>query len=694
MNQYRFSFRIGVFCLLIALVLGVFGVRLYQLQVVQAVDQSTNQPNTYTYRTKIVAARGQIVDRDGTVLVGNRASYNVIVVRDVLFSTKTPNESLRRLTNLCHQEGLDVVDHLPVTMEKPYEYTKDSYSAVWNNYFKSYLNERDWDHDISAPQLISRLKNRYNIPETWSEEEARRVISVRYELELRSVIYTLPTYELALDVDTVTLAAITELGIPGVNIITSTVRENKTPYAAHILGYVGAMTKEEYEYYSQYEYALDARVGKDGIEKAYELELHGTDGLKQTTISADGTILHEEYIIEPKAGNNVELSIDLDLQAISEDELESTILDFRENGVNGTTQGMDAEGGAIVAMEVETGEVLVCASYPTYDPATFFTDYNELLEADYGPLYNRALQAQLPPGSVYKMVTAIATIDYGIAGPGYKIEDKGIYNRFADSGYTPRCMLYTTSKGTKTHGRIDVREALAASCNYYFYETGWMTGIDRMDAVAKALGLGEPTGVELPEKIGYRANPETKKKLYSGSDAYWYDGDTIAAAIGQSLHRYTPMQLCSYTAALANQGTRYKATFMRRVLSSDYDELIAENVPTVASKLDISDTAYDAYVEGMRMTTSYYYGTATAVFYNYGIDVAVKTGTAQHGSGGSDHASIVLFAPANDPKIAIAIYVEKGAGGGKLGYIAKSVLDAYFSETSSVDLMPNENVAN
>lgn len=693
MNQHRFSFRIGTLCLLIAVMLGVFAVRLYQLQVVQAVDQSTNQPNTYTYQTKVAAARGEIVDRDGTVLVGNRASYNVIVVYQVLFSTKTPNESLRRLTNLCHEEELEIVDHLPVTMEKPYEYTKDEYSAVWNNYFKGYLNERDWDSDISAPQLINRLKNRYNIPEDWTEEEARRVISVRYELELRHFT-NLPTYELALDVDTVTLAAITELGIPGVNIITSTVREYKTSYAAHILGYVGAMNSEEYEYYSQYDYAMDAKVGKEGLEKAYELELHGTDGLKQTTISADGTILSEKYIREPVAGNNVELTIDLDLQAISEDELASTILDFRENGVNGTDQGKDAEGGAIVAMEVKTGEVLVCASYPTYDPSTFFEDYNELLNEEYGPLYNRALQAQLPPGSVFKMVTAIATIDNGIAGPGYKIEDKGVYNRFEASGYTPRCMLYTTSKGTKTHGWIDVREALAASCNYYFYETGWMTGIDRMDAVAKALGLGEPTGVELPEKIGYRANPETKKELYSDSDAYWYDGDTIAAAIGQSLHRYTPMQLCVYTAALANQGTRYNASFMRRVLSSDYDELISQNVPTVASQLDISDTAYQAYTEGMRMSTSYYYGTVTAVFYNYDIDVAVKTGTAQHGSGGSDHASFVLYAPASDPEIAIAIYVEKGAAGGKLGYIAKSILDAYFSETSSVDLVPDENIAN
>lgn len=693
MNQHSSSFRIWTLCLLIALVLGVFAVRLYQLQVVQATDLSGSQMNTYTYRTVVSAARGELIDCNGNVLVGNRASYNVIIIYNVLFSTGSVNESLRQLTNLCQLQELDIMDHLPVTMEKPYEYTKDDYSAVWNNYFSTFLNERDWDSDISAPQLISRLKDRYNIPEDWTEEEARRVISLRYELELR-LITNLPTYELVQDVDTVSLAAITELGIPGVNVITSTVREYKTTYAAHILGYVGSMNSEEYEYYSQYGYEMDAKVGKDGLEKAYELELHGTDGLKETTISADGTILKEEYIKTPVAGNNVELTIDLDLQTISEDELESTILDFRENGINNTDQGKDAEGGSIVVMKVDTGEVLVCASYPTYDPSTFFENYNELLQEDYGPLYNRALQAELPPGSVFKMVTAIATIDNGIAGPGYKIEDKGVYKRFEASGYTPRCMLYTTSKGTQTHGWIDVREALAASCNYYFYEIGWMTGIEKIDAVAKALGLGEPSGVELPENTGYRANAETKKRFYTGSDAYWYDGDTIAAAIGQSLNRFTTMQLCSYTAALANQGTRYSAHFMRRVLSSDYDELIDEYEPTIASQLDISDTAYEAYVEGMKMSTYYYYGTVTAVFYNYGIDVAVKSGTAQHGSGGSDNASLVLFAPADDPEIAIAIYVEKGASGGKLGYIAKSIMDAYFSETSAVDLLPAENTPN
>ena len=237
-------------------------------------------------------------------------------------------------------------------------------------------------------------------------------------------------------------------------------------------------------------------------------------------------------------------------------------------------------------------------------------------------------------------------------------------------------------------------EALSVSCNYYFYEIGWMTGIEAIDQTAKALGLGESTGIEIYEETGHRANPETKSALYAGSSGAWYGGDTVSAAIGQSENRFTPMQLCSYTAALANRGTRYQATFLRRVLSSDYEELVRAHTPTVLSRLEISDDAYKAYTEGMRLAVTSYSGTSYSLFGNYDVAVCAKTGTAEHGSGGSDNASFVLYAPADDPEIAIAIYVEKGAQGGNLGKIAKAILDVYFSEASAVDTVPAENRLN
>ncbi len=684
MNQHKFSFRVGVLILLIAVMAGIFGVRLYDVQVTQASQVDHTPSGSHTYRTRVTAARGEILDRNGKVLIGNRASYNLTLIYAIVFSAENPNENLRKLTNLCNELRLEMTDHFPVTMEKPYTYTTDEYSSTWNSYFKTFLDERGWDSDISAPQLIRRLKDTYHLPADWTEEETRRVISIRYELDLRRWT-SLPTYVLLNDVDSVSLAAITELNIPGVNVETSTVRQYNTTYAAHILGRIGLMNAEEYEIYKEKDYAMDAYVGKEGLEKAFEDDLHGTDGLRVTTISADGTVLEEYYKTMPQAGKNIELTIDIDLQKVSEDALKAHILSLREDDG-------DAEGGAVVVQQVKTGQILACASYPTFDPATYSQKYNELLETDFAPLYNRALQAAYPPGSTYKMVTTIASIDSGTIGRWVEIEDKGIYRRFEDVGYTPRCMLYTTAGAT--HGYVNAMEALAVSCNYYFYEVGYQTGITKIDEVAKALGLGEATGVELDESVGRRANAETKKLLYSKGYDGWYDADTVAAAIGQSENRFTPMQLACYTSALANHGTRYKATFLQRVLSSDYSELLYESTPVVASQLNISDEAYAAYTEGMRLSVTWANGTSHYYLGDYDVAVCAKTGTAEHGGNGSDNAAYVLYAPADDPQIAIAVYVEKGTPGSRLAKVARAILDAYFSTSSNVDTVPAENIAN
>lgn len=670
---------------LVAALICVFVGTLYKIQITSAEGDDTPS-GSITYYTTVSAARGEILDCNGNLLVGNRAAFSLTIVNTVLFNSSDPNESLRQLTNLCAELGLDFIDHFPVTMEKPYTFTTENYSGEYNGYFLDFLTARGWDTDISAPQLIRYMKERYNIPESWTEEEARRVISLRYELQLRYDT-NLPTYTLLKDVDSDALAALTELNISGMNVETSTVREYNTDYAAHILGYTGLMNAEEWEYYKEYDYSMDAYVGKTGLEEAFELELHGQDGLRKTVIASDGTVLEDYYVVEPVAGNNIELSIDLTLQRIAEDELERVILDLRENGLNGTDSAKDAEGGAVVVMSVKAGEVLACCSYPTYDLSTYFEDYNDLLETEYSPLYDRALQASYAPGSIFKMVTTVAAIDSGAIEPETAIVDQGVYTRFSDSSYN--CMLWTNRRAT--HGSINVMQALSVSCNYYFYEAGWLTGISEIDKVAKGLGLGEKTGVELYESSGHRANPETKETLYSGDNADWYGADTVTAAIGQSENRFTPIQMCSYICTLANQGTRYQATFLKRVVSSDYRELLYENRPTVLSQFEISDKAYQACVEGMKMAASSSGGTVSGVFGDYPVAVCAKTGTVQHGSGGSDHASFVIFAPADDPEIAITVYVEKGAQGGNLGNIAKAILDAYFSVETSIDFVPGEN---
>jgi penicillin-binding protein 2 len=252
--------------------------------------------------------------------------------------------------------------------------------------------------------------------------------------------------------------------------------------------------------------------------------------------------------------------------------------------------------------------------------------------------------------------------------------------------------MYYTNYG-RYHTDVDAAHALKVSCNYYFYVLADRMGnMNKIDAVAKALGLGEYTGVELFETKGQRANPETKKKLFAGTDsAGWYAADQVMAGIGQSFHLYSPMQLASYAMGLGNQGVRYKATFLDRVLSSDYRKLVYENKPQILSTLKISDVAYKTYLDGMIRVAHMSGGTAYNVFKNYPIQVAAKTGTAQHNPAASDNASFICFAPANNPRIAIAVYGERtGGGGGKLAEVAKSILDMYFGYSTG-DVDSNEN---
>ena len=462
------------------------------------------------------------------------------------------------------------------------------------------------------------------------------------------------------------------------------------------------MSAEEYADYKQQGYAMNALVGKSGVEKAFEQYLHGSSGIKRTTVSSTGEILNRYYVTEPVPGNNVELTIDIALQAVAEQSLEKVILDLRENGVGSKKEGKDAKGGAVVVQAVKTGEILAMASYPTYDLSTLSENAAALNEDESAPMFNRALAAY-PPGSVYKMVTAIAAVDLGGFDPGYIIEDKGLYT-FYDS-FQPKCHIWSLAN-PRTHGKINLMEAIAYSCNYYFYEVGRRTydayhaetGGNPFDEIAKALGLGEETGIELPEAIGARANAEEKADQYAGDDAGWYGADVLQAVIGQSLNRFTPLQLACYTSTLANRGTRYEATLLSRVVSWDYQDLIEEHKPTVASTLEISDKAMAAVDQGMRLTATL--GTAEQYLANYPVTVACKTGTAQwQGTtstgafSGSDNASFVLYAPADAPEIAIAVYVERGSQGGNLANVCIPILDAYFSTSAKYETITTENIA-
>jgi len=690
------QFRAHLLLLLFAVVLGFFSYTLYDKQVYETggvIDNST----TYTTWTRVKAARGDILDRNGNVLVGNRSSYDLVINHYVLTSSDGPNQSIYNLVKLCRDLGIEYNDNFPITKERPFTYTLDQYNSTWQNYFQKFLQNRgDLDSDISAPLLIEQLRESYYIPEEWTDEEARMVLGVRYELTLRNCT-TLPNYVFIEDAKDADRSAILELNTPGLTVEASTVREYHTEFGAHILGYVGAMDAEQWEHYKTIEgYSMDAEVGQSGFELAFEPYLRGIDGVRIDTVTPDGTIVASRYEQVPIAGNNVEVTIDINLQQVAEEQLAKTIIGLRDDP-NPDAKGKDVEGGAVVVMDPNNGQILACASYPTYDLATFRDNYSTLAEDPLKPLYNRAFQAAYPPGSTFKMTMVIAATQAGIINMETEIEDLGEFLKYwKTAGFKASCLSF--SSAGVTHGFINAKEALCVSCNYFFYELSDHPNFswEYMDAAAKGLGLGEPTGIELPEKIGRRANPTTKKNLYDKDYQAWTAADNITSAIGQNDHRFTPLQLCVYASTLAKGGTRYSATFLNRVVSTDYRSLVLENAPEIANVMDIPMDAYLSYTEGMQMVAHYFdaekRGTAYTVFGNYPIRICAKTGTAQTGiNNQDDNGAFICYAPADNPQIAIAVYGEKSGSGSVMGNVAKGIMDAFFDVGEAGELDVYEN---
>lgn len=660
-------FRAWLLVAIVVAVLSVFGIKLYAMQVADA-EVNGNNITTYTIWTRVRGARGDILDTNGNKLVTNRASYDLHINHYVILNADNTNARLLELVQLCREMGLSYNDHFPVTTEKPFAYTLDQQNDTWKGYFQRFLvNRGNVDSDISAPLLMEQLRKSYRIPEDWSDEDARAVIGLRYELTLRNVT-NLPTYVLLEDASEAALTAVLALDVPGLTVEASAVREYSTTYAAHILGHIGAMNADQWEYYKEIDgYEMDALVGQSGLEKAFEKYLHGIDGVRIDKVTKDGVIVKSYYSVEPQAGNNVEVSLDLMLQMAAEDALAQVMESGRE-------AGRAAEGGAVVAIDVKTGQVLACGSYPTYNLATYFEDYKQLEAAEYKPLLNRALTSVYAPGSTYKVSMLVAA---GNAGVVDRYDTVDCLRSYKISGYSkgvacPNHKSYGTAD-------LDAMEALMGSCNYFFCEMANRLTISQIDEVAKSLGLGELTGVELKEVAGYRSNAAT---LLTLQNRKWSMFEQLQVGIGQSVNAFTPIQLASYASTLANAGTRYKATFLSRVVSSDYRNLVYENTVEVLSTMTISQEAQYMYLEGMKMVTSKPYGTAYSTFKNYPISVAAKTGSAQHGGEGPLNGAFICFAPADNPQIAIAVYGEKIGGGSYLAPVAKAILDAYFGLNS------------
>ena len=342
-----------------------------------------------------------------------------------------------------------------------------------------------------------------------------------------------------------------------------------------------------------------------------------------------------------------------------------------------------------MAVDVATGQPLAIANYPTFDLQTLFQseeNYKAVSEADNQPLFNRALLGQYSPGSTFKPCTAIAGLTEGIITTGTEIECTGTFRKYEDTGYAPKCWI--ASSGT-THGSDNVTEAIRDSCNIFFYTVGDSLPIDTLARYAAAFGLGEHTGIELPESTGQMATEAVKKKL---ENTNWYVGDSLQAAIGQSYSLFTPLQLAEYCATIANGGTRHSASILKSVRSYDGSELIYENQAEVLSTVETSDYNWAAVQKGMYLVANDPAGSAYETFGSYGVKVAAKTGTAQLGDNQVNNAIFICYAPYDNPKVAVAVVVEHGSAGASIASIARGFLDAYFT-VKTVDTAPESELS-
>lgn len=637
----------------------LFAVVLYDAQILHGGENRAKSISSNAASETVTASRGIITDRNGKVLVSNRLAYTLVFDRSGFDDDAALNAAILRLVQLCEETGTGWNDTLPIGRVGNFL----RYSNARSETFDKFIEKNDLTSGASGRQLLSELRELYHVDESLSEREARLIVGVRYELHSRD------SYTFAEDVSTEVLSLITDGRYEGVTIRTASARVYDTALAAHILGTIGPIWQEEwssnedtgYVGYADKGYSMNDLVGKDGVEKAFESYLRGTDGRRLITTDETGKITGELYTREPQPGGTVALTLDIDLQADVEAALAETISGMIDKDSN-------ERGGAAAVVSVGTGEVLALASYPTYDLSTFNEDYDELVNDQRLPMFNRATQGIYAPGSTFKMVTAVAALESGIITPSSIIQDRGIYTYYKDP--QPMCWIY--SQTGSTHGRINVSQAITDSCNYFFYEVGRLTGIRTLDSYASQFGLGQSTGIEIGDSSGVLASPEWAES----HDQEWTDGQTITAAIGQSYNLFTPLQLANYVATLVGGGDHYQAHLLKNVKAYDNSRLLYMYDDEPMNTVEISDSTLSAVTRGMHeLTVS---GSVAYAFENCVVSAGAKTGSAQVGTDIANGV-FVAYAPYEKPEIAVAIVIEKGGSGAALANTAVEIINSWFS---------------
>lgn len=669
MEKRRELVRLTTLVLALLALLAAFFYLLYDLQVNRYDSFLARMTKGVGRAETVAAARGEITDRYGRPLVTNQVVYQVTL--DLSLMGEKKNDTLLELMDIARDRDVAWPDTLPLTRQAPWRLTLHNAKESERKNYEALAAKRGITA-VDGTNLLSQLRESYKVDEALSDQEARDLVGLLYELSLRSQEITWAPYIFASGVDIDFISTVRERGLSGVNIDPATTRKYATTYAAHLLGRTGEIQKEDWPTYKELGYAMNEIVGTDGVERAFEALLRGQAGTQIVERNTKGKAVSQTWRQEPQPGKDVALTIDLPLQQKVEDTLAAKLPSLTE----------DVEGGAAVVVDVHSGAVLAMASYPTFDLTTVYksNDLYQQVKADpLNPFHNRATQGIYPPGSTYKPMVAAAALEEGIITPKTLIRDTGRYTYYKSP--QPQCWIYR--QFGSTHGNVNVSKAIEVSCNIFFYDTGRRLGIAKIDEYAQRFGLGEATGIEIPEQTGVLAGPEYTEKVLGQT---WYDGSTLSAAIGQENNQFTPLQLANYTATLANGGTRYTAHLLKSVRDSRGEE--EDYQPQVVDQIELSQENLEAIKKGMLALTTT--GSLRSYFKDLSFQVGAKTGSAQVANSTSN-AVFICFAPYDDPQVAIAMVAEKGGSGSDLAGLAADILEYYFSSQSGFSTTVAEN---
>ncbi len=667
MTKISKSLRTIVLILLVFASLFLCVLRLLKLQIVDGGKYLAMTETSYTSNYEIIATRGQIFDCNGVVMTSNKTVYKVIILKAFL-SNGTENDVLNRTAAVLKANNEKWNDSVPVSYTEPYQFTSEDDNDIYSFKEKIRVNP-----DASADNCIKELIRKYNIDsQKYTEKEQRIIAGIRYEMELKDFSYD-NRFTLAENISLDTVIKLKEMSylLGGIDVIEESVRDYVMGETApHILGTVGSISYDDYQNLKTEGYSYNDIIGTYGIEKAMESVLRGENGERRIARNSNGEAVSDEIAKEAAAGNSVVLTIDSKFQNDLKNILKNQI-----NWLNNTAdRGNDCDAGAVVVLDVRTGAVLGMVSYPSYNLNDSVKNYNEVLNAEGNPMYNRCINGLYRPGSAFKTITAANGLSNGLIDRTSRAECTGVYTYYAASDYRPKC--------TGFHYGSDVINCLKWSCNIFFYDLGRRLGIDELCTFASKFGYGQNLGLEIGGLSGQMSSPELFEKLRGEP---WTDGNTLQAAIGQMDTLVTPLHLAVQAMTLANDGVRYKPYLVDSVWDYDMTEPVYKTTPQISETIENKNDAFGIVREGMIAVSTLVNWPTSSSLWNFDYlpyNVAIKTGTAETGDG--YYTSTVMgYYPAENPEIAFGIVLEKGEYS---RYMVRNILDAYFYDCYEADV--------